>query len=166
MNLYKAKIFVSGLAILLSICLDAFPQSTKKIPSKNHRHISMSDFSLKEIAAEFSMPETKLPKGLEQESPVTNGNRTYEAFIVDTTRLFIRERKTGKTFEILGLPLGYRPFSDPEWLNNQTLIFDRWAQPHYGTHYALNVKTGKLIKAAGFPDEVFLNQQKSKPNKN
>jgi hypothetical protein len=162
MNLYKAKILVSGLAILLSICLEAFPQSTKKVSSKNHRHVSMSDFSLKEIAAEFSMPETMLQKDLARENSVTNATRTYDAFIVDTTRLFIKARKTGKTFEILGLPLGHRPFSDPEWLNNQILIFDRWAQPHYGTHYALNVKTGKLIKAAGFPDEVFLNQQKSK----
>ena len=34
----------------------------------------------------------------------------------------------------------------------QTLMFDRWAQPRYGNHYAFNVATKKLTEAAPFPD--------------
>ena len=89
-------------------------------------------------------------------------NKKYEAFTVAGTRLFVLERATGKILEIRGLPLEWRPFSELFWADNQTLIFDRWSQPHYGVHYAVNLKSGKLVVAVPFPDEFYLQQQRPK----
>ena len=94
---------------------------------------------------------------------VANRSRTYEAFTVSSSRLFVTERKTGKIFEIRGLPLEWRPFSDLVWADNRTLVFDRWSQPHYGVHYAVNVRSKRLFIAAPFPDKFYLEQQRAKP---
>jgi len=111
------------------------------------------------------MPETSLEAGLEKENLITNRTSKYEAFTVSGTRLFVAEQGMGKIFEICGLPLEWRPFSDLMWADNKTLIFDRWSQPHYGVHYAVNVKTRKLLVAAPFPDKFYLEQQRTaRPN--
>jgi len=91
-----------------------------------------------------------------------NRHRTYDAFTVSVTRLFVAGRRTGKVFEVRGLPLEWRPFSDLLWTDNQTLHFDRWSQPHYGIHYSVNVKRKKLISAVPFSDEFYLKRQRSK----
>jgi hypothetical protein len=111
------------------------------------------------------MAETALESGTKKDNLVASRARRYEAFTVDGTRLFIGERRTGKLFEIRGLPLEWRPFSDLTWADNKTLLFDRWSQPHYGVHYEVNVKSRKLIVALPFPDEVYSQQQQSPKQK-
>jgi hypothetical protein len=103
---------------------------------------------------EFSFAETSLEAAMLRENLTTNRHKKYDAFIVSGTRLFVTERRTGKIFEIKGLPLEWRPFSDLIWADNRTLMFDRWSQPHYGVHYAVNVETRRLVAAVPFPDQV------------
>jgi len=117
------------------------------------------------VAPEFSMVETSLAANSKKENLVTNRSRTFDVFTVSVMRLFVAERKTGRIFEIRGLPLEWRPFSDLVWENNHTLVFDRWSQPHYGVHYAVDVKTKRLVMAAPFPDEFYLEQQRPKHNR-
>ncbi len=119
-----------------------------------------------EVAPEFSMAQTSPEAGMKKEDSISNHNRTYDAFIVSGTRLFVEERKTRKIFEIRGLPLEWRPFSDLMWASSQTLVFDRWSQPHYGMHYAVNVTSRKLLVAASFPDKFYLEQQRPKRHNN
>jgi hypothetical protein len=104
--------------------------------------------------AEFSMVAVSLDAGVKKENRIKSRNRRYEAFTVADNRLLVSDRTTGKVFEIRGLPMEWRPFSDLAWVNNQTLIFDRWSQPHYGVHYVIDVKRKELIKAIPFPDKV------------
>ena len=155
--------FVCGLTALLGLYTHALSQSPK--PSlKSHRHLRIGE-SVGVDIPEFSMPETSLEAGLEKENLITNRTSKYEAFTVSGTRLFVAEQGMGKIFEICGLPLEWRPFSDLMWADNKTLIFDRWSQPHYGVHYAVNVKTRKLLVAAPFPDKFYLEQQRTvRPN--
>ncbi len=47
-----------------------------------------------------------------------------------------------------------RPFSGLVWLASDILVFDQWTQPHYGIHYAVDVRHGRLLQAAPFPDRV------------
>ena len=108
------------------------------------------------------MAVTSLAAGTIKESLRTNRIKKYDAFTVDGTRLFVAERKTGKIFEIRGLPLEWRPFSDLIWADNRTLMFDRWSQPHYGIHYAVNVEGRRLVAAVPFPDKFYLEQQRPK----
>ena len=112
------------------------------------------------------MTETSLEAGMEKENVVRSLNRNYEAFTVSGTRLFVADKTTKKVFEIRGLPLEWRPFSNLIWANNRTLMFDRWSQPHYGVHYAVDVRNKRLITAAPFPDKIYFDEQlPKKPDK-
>ena len=143
-------ILVCGLTALLGLGSHALSQSRK--PSlRSHRHLRIGE-SIDADIPEFSMAETALEAGVKKENLKTSRNKKYYAFTVTDTRLFVAEPGTGKIFEICGLPLSWRPFSGLMWADNNTLIFDRWSQPHYGVHYAVNVTSRKLLVAAPFPD--------------
>jgi hypothetical protein len=47
-----------------------------------------------------------------------------------------------------------RPFSGLVWLPSDILVFDQWTQPHYGIHYAVDVRNHTLLQAAPFTDSV------------
>jgi len=154
-DLYRRMIFVSGLIVLIGFYNHVSPQT-----SQAHRHIGIGKTGAVEIP-EFSMVETSLEVGLKKENLVKSRNRGYEAFTISDTRLLVSDQSTGKVFEIKGLPMEWRPFSDLAWLNNQTLVFDRWSQPHYGVHYEVNVKLEKLIRAVPFPDKLESESRRS-----
>jgi hypothetical protein len=135
-----------GLIALVALANHNYSQSAKP---KLHRHARVGSSV---DVPEFSMDETSPEADMKKENLVTSPNKKYEAFTFSDTRLFVSERRTGKVFEIRGLPLDWRPFSDLAWANNHTLMFDRWSQPHYGVHYAVNVTSKKLMVAAPFPD--------------
>jgi len=147
-QIHRKMILVSGMIILLGLYHDASSQTPPA-----HRHIRLGTSVGMDIP-EFSMVETSLEAGAKKENVVKSRNRRYEAFTISDTRLLVSDRNTGKVFEIKGLPMEWRPFSDLTWMNNQTLVFDRWSQPHYGVHYEVNVKFKKLIRAVPFPDKI------------
>ena len=140
--------------------MGVFSQTKRQLP-KSHRHIGIEKSSGAEIT-EFSMTETSLEAGMEMENVIRNRNRSYEAFTVSGSRLFVADKTNKKVFEIRGLPLEWRPFSNLIWANNQTLMFDRWSQPHYGVHYAVDVRNKRLVAAVPFPDKFYVDQQRSK----
>ena len=47
-----------------------------------------------------------------------------------------------------------RPFSGLVWLSSDILVFDQWTQPHYGIHYAVDVRAHRLLQAAPFTDSI------------
>ncbi|HWP56222.1 MAG TPA: hypothetical protein VN476_18965, partial [Pyrinomonadaceae bacterium] len=154
-EIFRKMIFVSGLIVLIGFYNHVSPQT-----SQAHRHIGTGKTGAVEIP-EFSMVETSLEVGLKKENLVKSRNRRYEAFTISDTRLLVSDRSTGKVFEVKGLPMEWRPFSDLTWVNNQTLVFDRWSQPHYGVHYEVNVKLRKLIRAVPFPDKLESESRRS-----
>ena len=154
MKVYRSLSIVFALAMLF-----VFPAAAQT--PKAHRHLGNMPSMLAEIEPDFSFVETTPEKDAKIEAALKNKNRTFEAFVVDKTRIFVRDLKNGKIFELKGLPFESRFFSDLTWANNQTLMFDRWVQPHYGNHYTVNVVRKKLVAAVPFPDEFMLKQQKS-----
>ena len=66
----------------------------------------------------------------------------------------------GRCFRIDGLPLPQRPFKGSAVGFNGYLIFDRWSQPHYGVHYVVDIKERRVVHAAPFPDQFYLDQQR------
>ena len=112
--------------------------------------------------------EVTLDKSVSRENVARSWDGRYEAFTTyhpdqsPSFRIYFAQRGTGRVYEVRGLPLPHRPFSDLAWVNNRTLAFDRWSQPHYGIHYAVNVKGKKLMRASAFPDEFYIEQQKPK----
>lgn len=150
-EVYRRMILVSGVMVLLGFSNHASPQSPQA--SQAHRHIGIGKTAPVEIP-EFSMIEISLEAGVKKENRTKSRDRRYEAFTVSDTRLMVADRQTAKVFEIRGLPMEWRPFSDLAWVNSQTLVFDRWSQPHYGVHYEVNVTRKKLIRAVPFPDKA------------
>lgn len=137
-------------------------------PVDAHRHLKLGDV-MQQVLPDVEVAEVSLDKSVMKENPARSRDRRYEAFTSsDPTqfRIYFIERGTGKVYEVRGLPLPYRPFSNLSWVNNRTLVFDRWSQPHYGIHYAIDAREKKLVKAAAFPDEFYLEQQRPKPPRN
>lgn len=141
-------ILVPVLIVLFGFYSHASSQS-----SQAHCHIGIGKTDSVDIP-EFAMVETSLEAGVKKKNLKTSRNKRYAAFTVADTRLLVSDRTDEKVFEIRGLPMEWRPFSDLAWIDNQTLVFDRWSQPHYGVHYQIDVKRKKLIKAVPFPDKV------------
>jgi hypothetical protein len=144
-----------GLIAVLTLYDRAASQPSKPPLPKPHRHIGVDKSASGEGISEFSMIETVPEAGMRKENLVRNRSWEYGAFTVSGTRLFVAEWRTGKVFEIRGLPLEWRPFSDLIWADNQTLMFDRWSQPHYGVHYSVNVRGRRLVAAVPFPDNFY-----------
>ena len=143
-------ILASALIVLSGLSNHASSQSQAP---QAHRHIRIGKSAGMDIP-EFSLGEASLEADEKKENVVKSRNGKYEAFTISGTRLLVSDRTAGKVFEIKGLPMEWRPFSDLAWMNNQTLLFDRWSQPHYGVHYEVNVKLKKLIRAVPFPDKL------------
>jgi hypothetical protein len=161
----RGMILTCGLSVLLGLPDRALSQSPSPSLPRSHRHIGVRKSVIGVQIPQFSMTETPLEADMKRENRITDRRQKYEAFTVSGTRLFVTERRSGKTFEIRGLPLEWRPFSDLIWANDHLLMFDRWSQPHYGVHYAVNVKTRRLV-AAPFPDKFYLKQQRPKRKNN
>ena len=140
----RRMILVSGLVVSLGL----YSHASAQAPA--HRHKGIGKSAPVDIP-EFSMVETSLEAGVKKENLIKSRDRKYDAFTVSDTRLLVSDRTSGKLFEVRGLPMEWRPFSDLAWVNNQTLVFDRWSQPHYGVHYEIDVRRKKLIRAVPFP---------------
>lgn len=135
-----------------------------------HRHPRLGDVR-GQVRPDVEVTEVTLEKGLTRENVARSRDGRYEAFTAYHSgqstgfSIYFVEKATGKAYEVRGLPLPHRPFSDLVWTNNRTLVFDRWSQPHYGIHYAVNVRRRKLVAASAFPDEFYLEQQRPKPTR-
>jgi hypothetical protein len=156
------KIYLSSFSRFALAILFILPPTVYTQIPKVHQHPGRMDSMLKEIEPDFSIAETKIKKDAVRENLVRNKNRTFEAFTVEGSRIYLKDLNSGKVFELKGLPFEWRDFSDLAWSNNQTLMFDRWVEPHYGNHYAVNIVKRKLLDAAPFPDEFILKQRNKK----
>ena len=151
-----------GLFALLGLPCHALSQSSRPPLPKSHRHIGVTKAVVGDPIPEFAMAAISLEAGTKKENLVSNRSRKYDAFTDSGNRLFVAERRTGQILEVRGLPLEWRPFSNLIWANDHTLMFDRWSQPHYGVHYALNVRSRRLVAAVPFPDKFYFNQSRPK----
>ena len=66
-------------------------------------------------------------------------------------RVFVTDLGTDETYEITGEELfieANRPVTGLKWVNNDVLSYERWASPHYGHRYVVDMK--RLKQTAGF----------------
>ena len=167
----KQKKCIILCTVLLLCSLTGEPISSVSIVAQAthdaHRHLRLSEVT-EQVLPVVEIAEVILDRSLSKENIAQSRDGRYEAFTSPhpdqsaSFRIYFRERGTRKVYEVRGLPLPHRPFSDLAWANNRTLVFDRWSQPHYGIHYAVNVRRKKLVRASAFPDEIYLEQQNPK----
>jgi hypothetical protein len=152
--------------LMLLVCaqsyasLDSVRAQTSHDP---HHHARLGDSMLNDISPDVSITEAAAESSWKRENLIVNQDKTYAAFTVCQPldkaadsgcqeHLYFEEKRTGKVFEVSGLPMPHRPFSDLAWADRRTLVFDRWSQPHYGIHYAVDVEAKKLVAARSFED--------------
>jgi hypothetical protein len=123
---------------------------------------------MEQVLPGVEIAEVTLEKIVSKENLVLSRDGRYEAFTSyhpyqsPSFRIYFVERQIARVYEVRGLPLLHRPFTHLLWVNNRTLVFDRWSQPHYGIHYVVNARRKKLERASAFPDEFYLQQQNPK----
>jgi len=95
----------------------------------------------------------------ERENIAVNEEQTYQAFTICQPisehegcqeKIFIEEISTGKYYQIQGIPLSWRPFTNLGWRNETMLEFDRWSNPHYGLRYTVDMTEKKLVDITEF----------------
>ena len=93
---------------------------------------------------------------------VTNTGGTYRAFTVcglDSCqeRILIENLDTEQIYEFgFSARMNWRPISHLRWLDDNTLLFDQWSQPHYGFEFAVDVQDQRLVLYVLITDECFV----------
>lgn len=142
---------ITGLSIL-GICLagcsttiqPTTPQNIKStiapILTIASKSLNIPNFAIVETTTEFKRNETS-----------TNVDSSFEAFTADNSqRLLIEDLVSHQAYEIQGIPLSSRPFTNLVWQTNNVLIFDRWSTPHYGMRYTVDFLKKRLVSARPF----------------
>ena len=71
-------------------------------------------------------------------------------------RVFIVDLQSDEDYEILGEELfveAGRPIDNLKWTNNHTISYERWANPHVGHRYVVDIKAMKQIDAFELSDQ-------------
>ena len=71
-------------------------------------------------------------------------------------RVFILDLQTDENYEIVGEELFIetnRLIDNLKWINNHTLSYDRWANPHFGHRYVVDIKAMKQTDAFMLSDQ-------------
>ena len=153
-----------GVSLLVVACVqrtsapDNVPDVTPTLPDPHHHVVDVNNNWLGQVnAAGFKIVEVSVKPGPKRENVTGNQDKTFQAFFTcdQTCRMFFEELAVGHIYELQAPSFSPgRPFSDLVWVTNEILVFDQWAQPHHGVHYAVDVKEKKLILASPFPDQL------------
>jgi hypothetical protein len=71
-------------------------------------------------------------------------------------RVFVGDLQTDENYEIVGEELSIetnRLIDNLKWINNYTLSYDRWASPHIGRRYVIDVRAMKQTGAFVLSDQ-------------
>ena len=159
---YMKLTFVLVLALVTTV---QHPSSSQAIPDPHH-HVNPVHEELWSVELTPGTKVTLLKSHIvsETDSVVSPGGR-WKAFVFfpkeeNGGRLAVEEVRSRKQYQLVGLPLEWRPLSGLVWLDANRLAFDRWSTPHYGIHYVLDMSKLRLILAAPAWDEFYQQQSR------
>ena len=164
MRIHHAR-YVAILSILSCVIQAANAQKIKAVPDGNAAKI----LSIKQAR---NLPEGDLADKIEidgrgkkmlAESP----DKIRQAFVFcvpsgskDLTtcvhRVYVTDLATDETYEITGEELfieANRLINSLKWINNNILSYERWASPHYGHRYIVDLKQMKQTGAFILSDQ-------------
>jgi hypothetical protein len=113
------------------------------------------------VSREVSVVAAAPDAALRKENSARDASGRFEAFTVEqpspqaatfADRIFFTDRRARRTFEIRGLPNPHRPYNDLVFKGRRILQFDRWASPHFGVRYLVDVRRRRLVSARSFAD--------------
>lgn len=119
----------------------------------------------REVRIVAASPDPKLAR----ENRARDRSGRFEAFTVNDSapgvsgtldRIFFIDRRARRTYEIRGLLNPQRPFNDLTFKAAGLLQFERWANPHAGVRYRVDVRRRKLVSARSFFDADYVERQR------
>jgi len=169
-----AMLFLQGCQVLSSHPIEMTPVALPPDPHHHPIDVHSGKAHVDLCNKSFKVVKTSLPSNPVRIGNITsNQGNTWKAFtacipmLENPTlchdKLFVEGTQFSQVYELQTTCfLGWRPFSSLVWLTDDILVFDQWANPHFGHHYAVDMRQGKLVIASPFPDQFTLDQQKSK----
>ena len=111
------------------------------------------DMSLEEVGE-------LMPMGLNDVTAPNGIFRAYDAcegIEKCRPRFFVENMQTGQTWEItFSTQMSHRSLSGLEWLDEQTLAFSQWSNPHYGFRFAIDVVKQEHLLTLITADQCFI----------
>ena len=117
-----------------------------------------------DLAQEIKVVEvSRLPRQ-KRENIAVNSAQTYQGFTICEflsefdqeegcqEKIFIEDMISGKFYQIQGIPLSWRPFTNLAWTEDNIFAFERWSNPHYGLHYVVDMNQKKLVDISAFDE--------------
>jgi len=153
MKFWKLLLAVSVLVPALAAGMAG--QKIKVAPDRDSGNI------LTILKASGNLPTKIETDGAGKSTLVASRDRTHRAYVLCVpsgsaevencvSRVFFRDEKSKTVYEIRGEELfieAGRPIDALKWNDAITLSYERWASPHFGHRYVLNVKTLKQTGA-------------------
>jgi hypothetical protein len=122
---------------------------------------------LKEEARQARVEPGAPAAGLQRKNLAVGLGGRFRAFTVEdpvrpggfVDRIFVEDVRAGITYELRDLSNAHRPFNDLKF-HRAVLQFDRWAGPHTGIRYRLDVRRRHLVSARAFIEADYLRLMK------
>jgi len=162
----KALLRYAAILFVAAGCIEtAHAQKMKVMPDPESAHI----LSIKKAG---DLPEGDLADKIEKDGRgrstlAENPDKIRQAFVFCVPsgskevpscvhRVFVTDLGTDETYEITGEELfieANRLVDSLKWINNTTLSYERWASPHYGHRYVIDLKQMKQTGAFILSDQ-------------
>jgi hypothetical protein len=171
-SLARARRLAAAVALLLCCSLTA--SAIIFSPVAPHRSQGEPDLVfmgsiLRAVSREVRIVAASPDPRLAKENRARDRSGRFEAFTVADSapgvsgtvdRIFFTDRRAKRTYEIRGLLNPQRPFNDLTFKAGGLLQFERWANPHAGVRYRVDVRRRKLVSARSFFDADYVERQR------
>jgi hypothetical protein len=156
LSITRRLTFARFALVLVVADVRAGAQTSGAQAARAHHHPPVSRrLAIDDSVPEFAMVAMKAPPRAKRGQLVVAPGERYEAFVVADTQLVVMDRRRRRAWSIRGIPLEWRDFTALSWVDGRTLTFDRWANPHAGMHYVVDVAARRLTGAMSFHDRAL-----------
>ena len=172
-NLSAAEAVVFAISAVALCTMLATPRALSfQRSSSDEPEVVFTGSVLKDVRRQVLVVPEAPDSRLKRNNLAFDPSRRYVAFTVEDPkhthgffdRIFFTDTQAKQTFEIQNLPLPYRPFDSLRFIRPGVLQFDRWAGPHTGVRYRLDVRRRELVSARSFIEADYLELQKKSKN--
>lgn len=166
-SLKRPALFGCGAAVLSLSLLTSAQTGGAGRDRANEPELDFSGSVREEAARQARVVPRAVGAGLVRKNLAKGLRGRYRAFTVEdparpdgfVDRIFFEDVRAGRTYEIQNLKHPHRPFDDLKFVGG-VLQFDRWAGPHTGIRYRLDVRRRRLVSARTFIEADYLRLMK------
>ncbi len=117
-----------------------------------------------DLAQKIKIVEISRLPNQKRESIAVNSAQTYQGFTICELisefdpeqgcqeKIFIEDMNAGKFYQIQGIPMSWRPFTNLAWTGEHIFAFERWSNPHYALQYVVDMNQKKLVDISVFEE--------------